>query len=359
MSPLFHCELFYVRSKHLNQIYHGFDQLRKKGIIRLSFRRVKNKNDFPIPRLAGNRYQPLLQVIIDGRYSVIFDTLDGLNWIEGSHKANLAYFKSSVNADFYFKRSFSNEMFQYKPKDCQIYPLGLNYTFAPEIRLPRTLKESIVDTAYNNALVAKLYKKKFFNAQDFEYYPTLNKEPKILFLTRLHETSDAKSEEKRIQRERINEKRIRCIKVCRQAFRNQFTGGLTRESPVSRDMKELIVSRKFTRKDHFIKFIKAHDICVATTGLHRSIGWSFAEFIAASRGIVTQPLNYRVPGNFEDKKNYLSYHNEEELISKIQYLIDNRDALSNMMQNNYQYYNNYVRSDSLVLNALLKVYQNI
>src|SRR5699024_8709076 len=116
-------------------------------------------------------------------------------------------------------------------------------------------KESIIDTAYNNALVAKLYKRKFFNAHDFEYYPTLNKEPKILFLTRLHESSDAKSDENKGKRECINEKRIQYIKACRQAFGDQFIGGLTGESRASKDIKELIVSRKFTRKDHFIKLI--------------------------------------------------------------------------------------------------------
>src|SRR5699024_2624121 len=137
LSPLFHCELYYVQSQHLNQIYHGFNQLKEKGIIKLSFRRVKN--NLPFPRLAGDRYFPLLQVIIDNKYSVIFDTLDGMNWIEGSPEANLEYFKNEVHADFYFKRSFSREMIQYKPKNCQIFPLGLNYTFAPEARLPKTL----------------------------------------------------------------------------------------------------------------------------------------------------------------------------------------------------------------------------
>src|SRR5690625_2394071 len=198
MSPVFHCELFYVRSKHLDQIYHGFEQLRKKGIISLSIKRATDNVST----------KPLLRAVINGKYNVIYDTLDGLNWIDGSATENLSYFRNEVDADFYFKRSFSNEVQQNSPKNCRVFPLGLNYTFDPEIRMPKTLKETAIDTAYNNALVAKLYKRKFFNAHDFEYYPTLNKEPKILFLTRLHESSDAKSEENKSKRECINEKRI-------------------------------------------------------------------------------------------------------------------------------------------------------
>lgn len=48
--------------------------------------------------------------------------------------------------------------------------------------------------------------------------------------------------------------------------------------------------------------VKESDICITTTGLHRSIGWKFAEYIAASKAIVTEKLNYS-PGT-ELKANF-------------------------------------------------------
>ena len=54
----------------------------------------------------GNPLKPILKVRINDKYDVIYDTLDGLNWIKASIENNLDYFKNNIKADFYFKRSF-------------------------------------------------------------------------------------------------------------------------------------------------------------------------------------------------------------------------------------------------------------
>lgn len=101
--------------------------------------------------------------------------------------------------------------------------------------------------------------------------------------------------------------------------------------------------------------IREHQICIATTGLHDSIGWKFGEYVAAARGIISEPIKYTLPGNFLKQENYLEFSNDINLINNIYYLQKNQDYLQQMMMSNMQYYNNYVKPENLVFNALLKI----
>lgn len=347
MKPLFKCELNYFPSVHLNQVYDGFLKLRKLGIIDLSIKRSK-----------GNHTKPLLTVVIDNKYTVIYDALDGLNWIDASIQDNLNHFKNKVSADFYFKRSFSKQIIENAPQNCKVYPLGLNYPFQPEKGLPTDTKETVKNILKDNYVISKLYKKTSFWLKDFEYYPVPSKESNILFLARLWDPYETKLEHLQVQREFMNENRIRCIKLCKKEFGKQFVGGLQYNAFTNEHAKELIMPTSFTRRASFLNSVKEHNICIATSGLHNSIGWKFGEYVAASRAIISEPLNYELPGNFDNNKNYLMYNDENELLNQINTLLNNKEALFEMMNHNFQYYNNYLRSDKLVLNTLLKIHQN-
>lgn len=65
---------------------------------------------------------------------------------------------------------------------------------------------------------------------------------------------------------------------------------------------ELIVPDKLTGKRAYLHRMQHTEICVASTGLHGSTGWKLAEYVAAGRAIVTEPLRYTLPGGFEEGK---------------------------------------------------------
>ncbi|MGZ4956221.1 MAG: hypothetical protein ACXV8Q_14030 [Methylobacter sp.] len=348
MKSLFKCELNYFSSPHLSQIYDGFEKLRKIGII-----------DIIIKPFHGDPTKPLLKVKINNKYTVIYDTLDGLNWVEGSIEDNLNYFNTNIQADFYFKRSYNQKVVDYAPKNCQIYPLGLNYSVKQYIR--HLKYEVIKDYLKDSYLFSKYFKvnSELFYSDSFEFYPILSKENKILFLTRLWDPDDVQFEHLKIEREAINKNRINCIRGCIKEFGTHFVGGLQQDSFSHKHCKELIMPFSLTNKKTYINAVKEYDICIATTGLHDSIGWKFGEYVAASRAIISEPLKYELPGGFENGRNYLIYNNEDEILKKIHFLLNNKDALFEIMNNNFHYYNNYLRSDMLVLNTLLKINQNI
>ena len=349
MKPLFRCELEYFPSPHLSQIYDGFQKLKKAGIIDLSIRTA-----------TGNSTKPLLTVIVDGTHKVIYDTLDGLNWVDNiSTDENLKHYKNTIQADFYFKRSYNQAVASNAPANCKVYPLGLNYSFTPEGSFPMSIKEMLVDIAKNNFIVSKFYTKYSFVSSDFECPPNLSREGGVLFLARLWNPDDVKEEQLKTEREAINKNRIASIRACQKEFGARFTGGLQDDSFSRLHAKDLIVPFSLTRKESFLKAIKDHDVCIATTGLHDSIGWKFGEYVAASRGIVSESLCYEIPGDFKEGKNYLTFTDENALVEKTRTLLADKDALSTMMNNNFQYYNNFLRPDKLVLNTLLQIKESI
>ncbi|MFI3190717.1 hypothetical protein BCS42_05820 [Crenothrix sp. D3] len=353
MKPLFKCELDYLPSNHLSQIYTGFEQLKKAGVIDLSIRYTGEKT---------GATKPVLKVKINNKYKVIYDTLDGLNWIKGSIEDNLNYIKTHLDADFYFKRSYSKNILKYFPSHCKVYPLGLNYYVESEDFYFVGIKESIKHYIKEIYVITKILKiNKNFYTNDFEFYPFVSKETKILFFTRLWTPDDIIGKHFKSQIESINENRVRYIKACKKEFGDCFTGGLENDTYSNLHAKglnaeDLIVPYSLTNRKTFLNTIKNHNICITTTGLHNSIGWKFGEYVAASRAIVSEPLAYELPGDFKSPKNYLAFSNEEELISRINLLRENKDLLFEIMKNNFHYYNNYVRPDKLVLNTLLAIY---
>lgn len=347
MQPLFNCEINYFPSQHLTQIYDGFEKLRKIGIVNISLKPTKS-----------TAKKPILKVKVNNKHTIIYDTLDGFNWINGTIDDNLEYFRTNIHADYYFKRSYNQQILDFSNTNCRIYPLGLNYSFEPEGKFPKTVKETFKDLLKNTSLVKKYYQKKTFCYKDFEFLPIPLKQIKVLFIAGLWNPNNTSSEYLKRERALINKHRISAIRACQKEFGKQFTGGLQRNSFSSKNHKELTLPYTMTNKASFLKAIKTHSICIATTGLHHSTGWKFGEYVAASRAIVSEPLAYDLPGDFKSDKNYLAFNNEEELLSKIHFLLKNKDAVVNMMNNNYQYYHNYLRPDKLVLNTLLKIQDN-
>lgn len=348
MKPFLNCRIHSFKSLHLNQIYEGFQMLSKRGLINIE-----------IDRSGGDVHKPVLTVIINDKYKVIYDTLDGLNWISASLKDNLNYFNKEVNADFYFKRSYTPILENYKKKELKIFPLGFNYSFEPSSARFFGKKERLKSFIRKLPLSKQYFKYKNFHYSQFSYPPIVTKKNKILFLARLWNPEGVKSEHLKEERFELNRERIQIIRNCKEVLGDLFLGGLQRDDFASKIAPDLLMPSSFTNKESYLKSVKEHSICVATTGLHNSIGWKFGEYVAASRAIITEPLKYRVPGNFEEKINYFSFTNSDELIQHATGLIENPDALQAMMTSNYNYYNNYLAPDKLVLNSLLKVYENI
>ena len=306
-----------------------------------------------------NENDGFFDVEINGKLKIRYDLLDGFNWTGGSSGDNLRHVATVTEGfDYYFKRSFKPILNEYAHPKCKIYPLGFNYNVVPSlyfflksdisslIRTPRVLIDRLVQ-----------YQQENVHEKSYAYPPIDEESCNILFYTRLWDPKEHTGNPWfAAEIMEINASRITAIEKCRQEFGSQFSGGLY-DSPLARRLApHLILGKNKIRKLNYLKKIIKSNICIATRGLHNSTGWKFAEYIAASRAIVTEPLFYTTTGDFKCGRNFLEFNSPQSLIFQIQKLQNDKALRQNMMEANFTYYNSYLKPDQLVLNSLRKIF---
>ena len=155
------------------------------------------------------------------------------------------------------------------------------------------------------------------------------------------------------EREAINKKRIELVRALKKKYGKMFIGGIKNDAYARNVCPDLVLDEKLTRKKRYLSIMKKCGICIATTGLHESTGWKFAEYVAAGKAIVSEPLHYEVFGEFIAGKNYLEFNSTEECINQIEILLSDSKLRHFIEKANRKYYKNYERPDKQIQNALL------
>ncbi len=353
---------------HTRQIYTGLFELAHAEIIDLKLTEDNWNHSY--------QTHNLVKVSVNKEFDLLFDTNDGCYWIHDTLENNIAFFSSEILPRFkyVFKRSYNPDILSlFGDERHKFKPLGFNYELSSNAniadligygwvaKLKKALKRSdlfckITGKESNNLV----------NYQNFEFAPIPPRGaelPRILFFTRLWdpeapevhlapgETRSSIADD----RTSINEMRIRCLDSCRRHFKERFIGGLTKDVFSTKVAPHLVAPKTLTHKQNFLQLIKQSHICISTAGLHKSTGWKFGEYVAASHAIVSEKIYDQVPGAFGVPVNYLEFADDAELLDAIQRLTDDRSLLKQMMWNNYAYYQTYSRPQNLILNALLSI----
>lgn len=325
------------RIYHISQIATGFHMLKKQGwpieIVDKTGDRENPFYDLPVA-CAQYRGKKILYDLWDG-YQNPVDMRKCLEW-----------------ADVYFKRSFSAEKNRELFPEFQnkIFPLGFNYHVTyPTCPVNEPKLKSLLKPLMGKA------PEPYFVPRVFEGKPrkTAPQDVKILFQAQLWDHRDPDlSPEMAQECAYINETRIAIVRALKEHYAGQFFGGL-RDSALAREMApELIQSEKYTERRKYLKLVHSCDICIGSMGLHESIGWKTAEYIAAAKAIVNETFHYSVTGEFEEGKNCLFFSTAEECIEAVRTLVEDPEKRYAMEAANEAYYQNYLRPDVLVKRTL-------
>lgn len=360
------CDIRYGNRKeaHLSQIFVGFKLLEDEGILRI--------NSIKFDEELKNKYlfSAVIEVCINDSIMMVFDESDGYQSI---HKLEL-FDKSIKDVDFYFKRSYDPEVHKKHKYGYKVKPLGLNYhitckdnpfyKFYSENKGIKKIKDYI---EYKKSMKYYYSKINYTEFESEKHYESYN----VIFFARLWDSNTLsienieksypylnKSEIEKIyikwkdDLENVTSQRINLVRALKKELGEKFIGGLE-DNKISRELApELIVSKNYTDKFKFMNIIKSNNICISSVGLHGSIGWKFAEYVAAGKCIVTDPLKYELPGEFQEGKNYECYNNIAECVEKVKYLLDNTNKIYDIESANIEYYKKNLRPDKLVLNAI-------
>jgi len=346
------CKVFVnTNSNHLQQVYTGLALLHRQGKINLKLEFDKSVRECVVPFSVQSN---ILHMEVD-RKKICFDMADGPELSESALQ----------RSDVYFKRSF-NSHFVRPDLILKVKPYGLNYLVYPNgfdlfgfrrcarfYKTPNWFKEVIKQADFLGKMHYKV------STSSLNAAAVMREHPKVLFLARLWDiNSDSyfKVDEAYSQQRRdINEQRAKCITLLREAIGSHFTGGLLATDFALKEHPNLVVKNtNLTSKKNYISALKDHDICVASTGLHGSIGWKFGEYIATSKAIVAETNENEVP-KLQVNKHYLEFSSAHECVESVLYLKNNDDLRFQMMCDNQQYYETSLRPDRLLWNCLEQV----
>jgi len=353
-QPLSCTVLYQSTSLHVRQLYTGLLLLHQQGSIRLSQRvrrtPIRYRKSAPHLRDASHAH---LDVVLGGRVRLHFDTHD-------SQDVALAELDE---CDVYFKRSYSPRLVRSlpEPQRKKVFALGLNYLVLPDgidlfaarrgLSLGRGFREKL--SACRQALAVRNSLGHDPRLSSMEHSPDFDAEPRVIFMVAAYDPYEDPDRQDQIDdRISINEMRARCVMALREALGDRFTGGFVPSAYARKHYAELVAEADATVPARYLAAVRSHPIGVATTGLHGSIGWKLAEYVAFARAILSEKLVYRVPGEFAPERNYLEFTSPDECAAAAVRLVEDHDLRHRLMRNNASYYQRYLRPDSLVKNAI-------
>jgi hypothetical protein len=326
---------------HLNQILCGFFLLQSQKKIKLKINTGNYKEQYPF-----------LNAVVNGK-KIVYDMADRSAVNEEMYG----------NCDYYFKRMcLKTDLHKYD----KLRPYGFNYNcFSPGLNFLSINARLLPVAEYKKLAKYIPYLSGFFkiaNAINNTIYTEFEKAPdgrkfQVIFSARLWDAEKSSNEKLYNERVRINNERIQLVRNLRAKFGSDYTGGIQKGYLVNKLAPDTVLSDEMYYKPNYLKKLKQSTVAIATAGLEDSVGFKFGEYIAAGNAIATTPdfEQYAFPGNFTKNENYLIYNNDDECLSLIEMLKNDKSNMQKIMVNNYAYYNEYLRPDKLILNTLNKV----
>jgi len=345
-------------SPHLTQVLTGLVLLHRAGVVRL--RQVfmgSGTADARASAYGPQAHEAHLLVLLDGGTRVYFDTQD-------AQDINLV---AAEQVDLYFKRSYAREAIPPALR-AKVRPYGLNYAVYADGRDVFEIGRRLFfekDAAKRMKMLVRLTLSGFemaavapgFRATvgQMSAPPDRAQPPRVLFMARAWDPTDdpARPAEKAEQRRQINEARAACVRLLRKEFGPAFTGGF-RHTPyaLSHHKDVLLPDDRLSTKENYIRLLREHSIGIATTGLHESIGWKLAEYVAFSKAIAAERLRFEVAGELAAGENYLEFDSPAKCVEQTLRLFTDRGLREAMMERNQRYYEACLRPDMLMLRTL-------
>lgn len=321
---------------HASKIYAGLAELAAHEEITFLTQR-------PEPGLVDD-YTVVLKIDQAGRQSALIA-------VDLRDASNIVTTSALERCDTYFKRSYYSPDLRGLPAHLRqkVLPFGLNYacsTATSRFRLSRILASENLTKAIASPRewIRRLPQhaselRNFYSLPDvreFEQSPEVELEPRLLYQTRVWppETSADNLPE-------LNEERVSLLRRLRAAFSDRFIGGLV-PTKFARQMYPDLLTENPTRRRLYTALSKKYVIGIYTRGVHHSLAFKLPEYIAAAQCIVSEPIRNELPQPLVPGRHLLEFHTHQECIDHCNYLLDNREAATQMRRHNHDYYSQEV-----------------
>lgn len=344
-------------SKHVQQIYTGLYALNEIGAIRLkqSFNINVIQNKFKVNTGKKGLFSKTangLFVDIEGLGLIFLDVRDSSDF----------YMELLDHVAVYAKRSFRCS--QHTSTFTKFIPFGLYFPIFPDrtsfLEMQRMYKQYDFSLSSTKQLISSLArvfplinrKLGIPTADLFSRNSSRTSTAKAIFLCRTWDPKEVPFDDQKTRQE-INDFRASCIRQLNIHLGDRFFGGFQRSRHSLFEYPDCVVDANIrTNRRNYLKRLMDCSVCVATTGLYESIGAKFAEYVALSKSIVTEPLKFELPGPIKANRNYLEFDTPEACIKQVTRLLDDDTFRLNMMERNTEYYKEYGMPVAIIARVL-------
>lgn len=346
------CDTF---GTHTHQIFSGLNSLKRMGIIELHYVR-------PPKWLANRRTRQAVYLVVQhaGKTQSHFYDLND--------SSELAHPEALVYCDIYHKRSFCGD-YSIHGENANILPYGLNYQvsagsimdylkrvtgdwihhpYNPMAKRERPHINTIIKYS-RDILFPQTVNRELIESSQLASFPSMPLKQQVLFQCRLWDPASFPASA-RESIEILNTVRVESVRALKKELGERFIGGLQNNAYARAVAWDLVVSHS-TNRSRYLDLVKQSAVVVTTNGISDSIGWKMGEFVALAKAIVCEPLIHKLPGLFESGRNYLPYQTSHECVARCVELMENSHLAQEIMENNYNYFNRYVRPDVLMFNS--------
>lgn len=319
LSPSHTCiVLEHPTAEHLTQIRTGLAELAASGRVELSSRPDRDLRwTCDPPRLSAHR--TLLRAVVDGTKRIVWD-LDDASVVDANA---LAW------SDVYWKRSCPR-----RPVAARVRPLGLNCPVISDGPDPVSWRDPTPARLLTPAAIDR-------------------EEPCIVFYTRVWDPEEARSEDDRHQRLTINELRATLVSALRETYGAKFAGGLQPTPYALATFPDAVVPwARNLSKFEYLSIVRTAAVCVASMGLHGSVGWKMAEYIALSRAVVSESISQDLPGGFRAPDHYVAFDDVNAALQAVSTLLETPQRRLEIRRANARYFAAYARPATMVWRTL-------
>ena len=232
----------------------------------------------------------------------------------------------------YAKRNMS--LRHSSPLQKKIIPLGLNW--ACHSRKSALAALAAMATTFPGISMARLRHLYRYLATPhfafFEHRPEQAVNDSILFQTRVWEPHEAPGDTG------INDQRIGLLRALKREFGSRVVGGVVATPFALKSYPDLISTQR-SRQPQFIRWAKKPLVGIYFRGLFGSIGFKMAEYLAASKCIISEPIDNVLPSPLE----HISlYHSIDQCLEACDDALTNKPLADFGRRQSWDYYATHV-----------------
>lgn len=150
----------------------------------------------------------------------------------------------------------------------------------------------------------------------------------------------------------VNAERIALVRALRKEFGNHFIGGIVADGFSRSNCPPEALVHQGTNRWEYAGSLRRATIGVYVRGLHDSMAFKMAEYLAAGLCIVSEPLKHELPVPLVAGLNHLVFHTPEECAAQCRRLASRPEESTRMRAANREYYRRWVAPKSSVANLL-------